>query len=356
MALAAYMARDGYYIAAAQGPNAAGLTEWDNAQALLIVTELKAIDWFIGASVKLTKPKTVSINPMTSTHYPKRLTTGRDLGRISSTHFLQTSILSYYVMGACTSVAADAVRAITKDTDETPLWVGFHLEKEGTNTAQRKDIMGVVPNNLNISCSQQQPIARQTYTGEFSYSTPAQATNLAQPTALTQILHPPFTWYHYASGSGTSKFTYNSATSNINVDIIGFNIKFGWSGSIFGTYDANGYPNIGYYKPPFTARVTLDCVYKDVATFVDVQTISDLDHASYAGDLDLVVDFYEDATNYMAFTFDDMYIDPNSFEEVWQSEGDWFDGIRFDLVFRNESSSLALSSVDNLGNTYYANP
>ena len=58
----------------------------------------------------------------------------------------------------------------------------------------------------------------------------------------------------------------------------------------------------------------------------------------------------------MEFTFDDMMIDPDSFEEVWQSEGDWFDGFRFDLVFRNESSSLSLSSRDNLGDTYYANP
>ncbi|MCK5318295.1 MAG: hypothetical protein KAJ55_10285, partial [Anaerolineales bacterium] len=329
-------------------------TEWDNAQALLVVGELKAIDWFIGASVKLAKPKSININPMTSGHYPKRLTTGRDLGRITSTHFLQTSVLSFYVMGASTSVAADATRAITKDTDEIPLWVGFHFEKEGTTTNQRKDVMGIVGKNLNISCSERDPITRQTYTGEFSFSTAAQASNLAQPTPLTQILHPPFTWYNYRNAAGTSSFLYN--TGAINIDIIGLNINFGWTASTFGVYDANGYPNIGYHNPPFMTRVTIECKYKDAAG-TDIQTISDLDHASYAGiGLILIANFYEDATNYMEFIFDDMFIDPDSFEEVWQSEGEWFDGFRFDLVFRNETSSLALSSRDNLGDTYYVNP
>ena len=354
--MAAYMARDGYYISSVIGDDAgggSGLTEWDNAQALLIVGELKAMDWFIGANITLTKPKTINVNPMTSAHYQKRVTVGRNLGKIASTHFLQTSVLSYYVMGAATAVAADITRAITKDTDEVPLWVGFHIQKKGTTASQLKDIMGVVSNNLNILCSERDPIARQTYTGEFSFNTAAQATDLAEPTELVQATHPPFTWNHYRSGSGTSSFLYNSGA--INIDIIGFNINFGWSGSIFGTYDANGYPNIGYYKPPFITRVTIECMYKDAAG-TDIQTISDLDHTAYAGDLDLIIDFYEDATNYMAFTFDDMYIDPDSFEEVFQSEGEWFDGFRFDLVFRNETSSLALSSRDNLGDTYYTNP
>ena len=201
MAATIYMARDGYYITAVQGTTN-GLTEWDNAQVAIAEIELKAMDWFIGASITHTKPKTITINPMTSAHYPKRLTTGRTLGKISSTHFLQTSVLSFYVMGACTSVAADAVRAITKDTDELPLWVGFHLEKEGTTAARRKDIMGVVPNNLNISCSERDPIAKHTYTGEFSFT--GAGGNLAQPTALVQATHPPMTWSNYKHVTSTS--------------------------------------------------------------------------------------------------------------------------------------------------------
>jgi len=354
--MVAYMARDGYYIASVQGDDAGGgvgLTEWDNAQALLVVGELKAMDWWIGANITLTKPKSININPMSSTHYQKRITTGRKLGKITSTHLLQTSVLSYYVLGASTAVVADATRAVTKDTDEVPLWVAFHIEKEGASAAQRKDIMGVVPTSLNIACSEANPLAKQTYSGEYSFNTLAQATDLAEPTELVQATHPPFTWNHYRNSSGASKFEYN--TGAINVDIIGFDINFGWSGGIFGTYDSNGYPNNGYYKPPFITKITIECMYKDAAG-TDIQTISALDHTAYAGDIVLIIDFYEDATNYMAFTFDDMFIDPDSFEEVFQSEGDWFDGFRFDLVFRNETSSMSLSSRDNLGDTYYTNP
>ena len=348
MAATIYMARDGYYISYAIGTD---LTEWDNAQAALIVAETNAIDWFIGASVTHTKPKTININPMTSGHIQKRLTTGRKLGRINSTHLLQTAILTYAVMGASTAVAATVERDITKDTDELPIWLAFHFEKEGTTVNRRKDVMGIVPNKLTISCSEQQWNARQTYNGEFSFT--GAGSDLAQPTALVQATHPPYNWGHYKHTTSSSSLQYNSG--DVNIEIVGFTINFGWDKSTFGTFDGNGYPNTGLQNPPFTVRVTIDCKYLD-AGGTDIQTISDLDHASYAGDLDLIIEFYEDATNYIEYTFDDMYVDPDSFEEVFQSEGEWFDGFRFDLVFRNETSSLAVKSKDALADTYYTNP
>jgi len=67
-----YMARDGYYISYAIGTD---LTEWDNAQAALIVAETNCIDWFIGATITHTKPKTINIIPMSSTNKPKILNT-----------------------------------------------------------------------------------------------------------------------------------------------------------------------------------------------------------------------------------------------------------------------------------------
>jgi hypothetical protein len=51
-----------------------------------------------------------------------------------------------------------------------------------------------------------------------------------------------------------------------------------------------------------------------------------------------------------------MYVDPESFEEAFISDGDWFDGVRFDLVFRNETSSLTVKTKDALADTYYTNP
>lgn len=343
-----YMARDGYYISYAIGTD---LTEWDNAQAALIVAETNSIDWFIGASIMHTKPKTIKVNPMTSDHIQKRLTTGRTLGKITTTHFLQTGILTYAVMGGSTAVAGGVERDITKDTDELPIWLAFHVEKEGTTANRRKDMMGIVPNRLTISCSEQQPFARQDYNGEFTFT--GAGSDLAQPTALVQANFLPYTWFNYKNSSGASSFLYNNGA--INIDIVGLTNTFGWDKSTFGTYDGNGFPNTGLYNPPFTARVTVDCKYKDAAG-TDIQTISDLDHASYAGDLDLIVDFYQSATRYLKYTFDDMFIDPESFEEVFQSEGEWFDGFRFDLEFRNETSSLTVKTIDALADTYYTNP
>lgn len=351
------MERDGYYIAYAIGTD---LTEWDNAQAALIVTEINAMDWFFGARVTHTKPVTEMINPMTAGHVPKSVTVGRTLGRISTTHYLQTSILTYAVMGASTAVAAEAERDITKGTTTTPINIAFHLEKEGTTANRRKDIMGVVPNNLSIRCDQTKAgwIALQTYTANFTFT--GAGANLAQPTALVQATHPPFTWGHYKNASGSSSLLYN--TGAVNVDIIGFTMTFGWEGTEFGTYDSNGYPNTGLVRPPFYARVTIDCKYVDGAG-TDIQAISDLDPSlangaggGYAGDLDLIIEFYEDATNYIEYTFDDMKVDPGSFEEVFKSQGEWFDGFRFDLVFRNETSALTVKSKDALGDTYYTNP
>lgn len=347
--MVSYMARDGYYMAYACGVD---LTAWDNAQAAIIVGELNAMDWFIGANVTHTKPRTVNINPMSSTHYPKRLTTGVQRGRIMSTHYLQTGILSYAVMGACTTAggADPYTKSITKKATEIPESFAFHLEKEGTTANRRKDLMGVVPNNLNISVSESDPIARQTYTGQFAFT--GAGGNLAQPTPFVQVTNPPLTWYNYKHGTGASEFQYNSG--DINVDILGLNIEFGWSRALFGVYDNAGYPTNGLVTPPFTTRITLDCLRIDAGD-TDIETISDTDYASYAGDLDFIADFYVGANDYLKFDFQDMYVDPTSFEEMFVSEGDWFDGVRFDLVFKDESSTLAITDKSDLSKIYFEN-
>ena len=342
------MAKDGYYMGYAIGKD---LTAWLNAKAPLVVGEINSMDWFISADVTHTKPKTIEVNPMTSGHVPKRITVGRDLGKITANYFLQTGILTYVVMGASTAVGAGVMRTITKDLNETPIKLGFHLEKEGTTANRRKDALGIVPNNLNIYVSEQQPIAKQTYTGEFAFT--GDGGNLAQPNALVQATYLPYTWYNYRSASGTSEFLYHGGA--INVEPIGLNLNFGWTGSKFGGYDELGYPANGLYTPPFWVKVTLECLRKD-AGGTDIETISDLDHASYAGDLNFIADFYQSATRYLLFDFDDMYVDPKSFVETFISDGDWFDGVKFDLIFRNETSSLISKEINALDDTYYTNP
>lgn len=343
-------ARDGYYMAYAIGT--VDLTAWGNAQAALVVAELNALDWFYSASITHTKPKTINLNPMTATHYPKRLQTGRTLGSLATTHYLQTGILTYAVMGACTTTggADPYTHAITKGTTEAPIRLAFHYEKEGAAANRRKDLMGFIPNNLEISVSEAAPIAFQTYNGNFAFT--GAGGNLAQPTAFTQALLPPYNWYDTKHASGASEFLYHGGA--INVDIVDITMRFGWEGFLPKTYDSSGYPTDGLVKPPFVGEVNLGVRLTDEAGTV-LDDISDLAHGSYAGDLDFVCDFYKGANDYLKYTWDKMYIDPDSYEEVFKAEGEWFDGVRFTLVWLDETSSLAVEEKNNLTKIQYEN-
>lgn len=351
-----YKAIDGYYTATACGTD---LTAWRNADVAIAVAELNAIDWFIAANVTHTKPKTRNINPMTATHYPKRVQVGRQLGSIASTHFLQTGILTYYIMGACTTAGAGDpyTKTITKATTETPPSTAWHWEKEGTTAHRRKDALGIVGKRLDISVSERNPIARQTYTANFALT--GAGGDLAQPTAFTQANLPPLTWYNYKNASGASAFTYNSGA--IDVDIVSVDMHFGWFDVLFGAYDGTGYPANGLYVPPFLASVDLGVrIADDSNTALD--TISDLravvsseGAAEYAGDLDYIADFYVGANDYLKYTWDKMYLNPDSYQEVFQSEGDWFDGCKFTLEFLDENSSLAVEEKSLLSKVYYEN-
>jgi len=344
------MARDGYYMSYAIG---ADLTAWGNAWVALIVAETNALDWFISANITHTKPKTININPMTAGHYPKRLDTGRIRGKLATTHYLQTGILTYAVMGKCSTSTANGdpyTKAITKATTETPVSIAFHYEKEGTTASRRKDMMGVVPRSLDISVSEINPIARQIYTCDFAYTGPG--SDLAQPTAFTQTNLPLYNWYDYKSASGASEFLYHGGA--INVDIVSVDMHIAWGEPLFGTYDLNAYPTNGLMKPPFLSSVDLGVRITDAAG-TDINTIADTAHGSYAGDLDFIADFYKSADDYLKYTWDKMYIDPESYEEVFQAEGDWFDGAKFTLKFLNENSSLAVEEKSLLDKTYYEN-
>lgn len=354
--MVSYKAVDGYYTATACGTD---LTAWRNYDAALVVAELNAIDWFIMANVTHTKPKTINVNPMTATHYPKRLQVGRQLGSIISTHFLQTGILSYYIMGACSTAGAGDpyTKTITKATTETPPNTAWHWEKEGASAHRRKDALGVVGQRLDISVSELDAIARQVYTGKFALT--GAGGDLAQPTAFTQADLPPYTWYNYRNSAGASAFTYNDGA--IDVDIVSVDMHFGWADVLFGTYDATGYPATGLYQPPFVGSVDLGVRIVDDANTA-LNTISDLravasseGAAEYAGDLNFIADFYIGANDYLKFTWDKMYINPESYEEVFQSEGEWFDGIRFTLEFLDENSSLAIEEKSLLSKVYYEN-
>lgn len=347
-------ARDGYYCAYAIGAynGSADLTAWDNAQAALVVGELNAMDWFYSANINPRAPKTVRANPMTAGHYQKRITTGKTEGNISSTHYLQTGILTYAVMGACTTAEATPnTHTITKSTVTNPIYFAMHYEKEGSNKSLRWDFMGWIPRALDIYVSERATIAFQTLTGAFGYS--GTGGDLAQPTALVQATHAPYTWFHTKNASGATAFTYNSGA--VNVDITEIHMHIGWSGKLWGAYDSNGYNTEGWVVPPFDSYIEVGARRTDAAG-TDIDELIALDHDSYAGDLDFILDFYESASRYLKYTWDKMYIPKESYTEVFQSEGNWYDGVRFLLEFSDENSSVAVEEKNALNNDYYENP
>lgn len=86
------------------------LTAFRNADAVLIATELQALDGLISLDeLKHTYPKTIRVGR--GGYIQHRYEAGRDTGMLTSTHYLQRAIFLYLTLGACTSV--DAVEEIT---------------------------------------------------------------------------------------------------------------------------------------------------------------------------------------------------------------------------------------------------
>ena len=342
--------RDGYQLSMACGSNAGtGLGAWDNAQAALVVGEIKGMDWLYKANILHTKPATLNASPAPGTHYEKRLANGRNLGSLTSVHYLQTGILTFNLMGACTTagVGDPYTHTITKIATTAPTRLAFHVEKEGITANRRKDMMGFVGKSLDISVSEKNTNAFQTFSANFSFT--GAGANLAAPTALTQTNVRPLTWFDYKNASGGSGFTYNAGA--INQDIISIDMHLGWKDAFLGTYDGNGYYTNGLYIPPFKPYIKLGIRYTDAAgTLID--DLSDLAHTAYAGDLDFVVDFYESASRYLKYTFDKCYIVPD-YEEKLQEEGDWYDGVEITLEPLNETSSVAVEEKNYLTKVWY---
>jgi len=347
------LARSGYYMAYCAPSD---MTDFDNNQAAIVEAELNAMDWFISAEIQHTKPRTFNVNPLSATYIPSRINAGRYLGQLSSTHYLQTGILSYMVKGvSSTSGAGPYTTTITADTDTAPPSLGFHYEKEGGTAARRRDIMGFVGTGLDITVSERNPIATQTLTGQFAYT--GAGSDLAKPTALTQASYAPYTWYNYKSSSGASAFTYGGGA--IDVDIVELKIHLGWKEALFTTYDASGYPTDGHHTPPITDYIQVGCRVQDAGNTA-LDTISDLvlsaTPAYAGGDLDMTIDFYESASRGLKYAYDKLYVVPDSYAEIFQDEGNWYDGVTFTLAYLSSGSSCTITDITaGLDKTYYGN-
>lgn len=343
-----YKARDGYYVAMAGGTD---LTAIDNAQAAIIVGELKAVDKFIDADITHTKPLTTEINPSTASHYPDRIESGRIQGEITTRHYLQTGILTHKVLGACSTGAGPPyTKTITKKTTTIPHFFALHYEKEGTNASRRKDCLLIVPRQAEISVSERDSIAKQLYRGSFGFT--GAGGDLVQPTPFTNANLPPYTWFNYKNASGASEFKYNGGV--IDVDIVDIKMRFGWKDVLLGPFDGVGYPTDGVVVPPFMGEIELGVRIIDGSN-TSIYDISDLLPSSYAGDLDFIADFYIGANAYLKFVWDKMFLEPKTFVEVFQGEDSWYDGARFILRFKDKNSSLAVEEKDLLDKTSFEN-
>ena len=338
-------------LAYAIGP--ADLTQWDNAQAALVVGELNSIDHFLGGQAFHTFPKSTQINTLPAQSSPYRVVTGRYQGSYTLNFLLQTGILSYLVFGACTTTEATPnTHAITVSTGQDPIRFAWHLEHEVTTNSHRRDMLGHVPQTLTISCSEQEgnELARQSVSGMFSYSNLA-ASDLTVPSPLAVGTHRPYQWTDLING-GTSNvinFLYN--TGAIGVDIVGVTQTFTRNGGL-SQKDANGYPLTGKFTNPMTWSVTLSVIPKDSGT--SIFDIWELAHTSYAGDLDLVLNYKESTSRYLQFTYDKLYLDPNNEEAVEESK--WHEGYDITLTPLNENSSVVIEEKNALNNDYYENP
>lgn len=344
------LARDKAYMAYATG---ADLTAIDNGQVKLAVGELNAIDWLISAEFIPTVPKTERHNPMTSGFISKRLPAGREIGTFTATYHLQTGIPTHLVMmNTTTTEGSPDDHNLNRATATNVIKSAFHIEKEGTTSNLRWDLLLFIPISLDIYVSEKITLATQVLTGMYGFSYD-DADELVQPTKFTQAALRPLTWYDLKHASSNSEFQYNNG--DINVDITDIHIHIGWQGFEFGTYDNPGYPTDGWIIPPFNAYA--DIVGRRIdAGDTDIKDIVKTVSTSYAGDLDFIADFYRAADHRLQYTFDKMFIDPKTYKEITPTETEWQERVKFKLEFLDENSSLVGDEQNELNDDYYENP
>lgn len=341
--------RSMHEFAYAIGP--ADLTAFDNGQVKLAVGELNSLDKWYDIHINETDPLVEEI-PSESSDYNEYLENGVIRGIINGNFRFQTPILTYWIMGACTTTEGSPdTQAITKATTKVPPYLAFHYEIQGSTAAINADSLGVISRSLDISVSEKDTKARQAYRGEFAITKAGDAVTTPTPQALNS--YPQLEWFNYKDASGASAFLYNAGA--INLQITEVHLHFSWADILFGEFDGDGYPTEAWWVGPFTPYVELGGRPTD-AGGTSIRTIANTKPSSYAGDLDLIVDFYVSASHYIKFTYDKLRLLPNSREVMLRRDGDWYDGERFRLIPLDDNFSISIEAKNELNNDYFENP
>jgi hypothetical protein len=338
-----------------------GLTAWRNADAAYVIGELQACDKLLGWSNRLPTKQTLEYGSMTSTRVSGRVSTHRVEGLWRSRHYFQTMQFLFWIMQTAGTPTTEGTpvgyntHALTIGTVNTPDWHGIHFEREGiTSNELRYDLMGFLPSDLVIGCSQDNDKGRayQEITIPYAYAK-TDASDL-DTSALTR---PPMTvgtkiktWKHAITGNGAghtpSGLTYNS--NQLEVDVRGIEMHF-HRDYLFGRPDTNGYYVDGLMLG-WKYWVVLDVV----PTGDLLYTVNRTAKESYAGDLDYDFYFTADATNDKhRFLFDKMYMVP--FDET-NDYNKWFEGYTITLEPLDTTSSFTGTGIDGIDNDGYENP
>jgi hypothetical protein len=346
-----YYDAQGQYVAYGCGTD---LTDWINGKVKLAVAEIQAFDTIYTKQKIEFQPVRSLEEEVGNTQPPDTIEVGKILGSVSIPMFLQTGIPLSWTTAYCSTAGTDPyTHTIIFTTGQDPIKLAFHGEKEVTTNHRRDDYMGIVPKTWDLYCSEKSPMAQQIFTGVCAYSTGA-ADDLAAPTKLTPTTYTPFSWFDYKNAASASSFLYN--TGAIGFDPTELHIHLGWTGEpLLGNYDDAKIPNTGKLGKPYEYFVELGGRLSDTGT--DLRTIADIAPSAYAGDLDLIIDFYQSANRYHKNTFDKLRIDNKTMKEVYNTGGaeDWYDGVKFMLRPLSSASSYANETKDALSKTYYEN-
>lgn len=355
---------DNTHLALATGDDAgggSGLTAWRNADAAFIAGELQPTDQFISGFFKFPKPKTEEVGALQATYISDRREAGRLRGTLDLEFALQTAQFCWWLWQACSTTENTPVgfntHAITLNSNQTPIWHGFHIEREtpSKNIVRRVDLMGFLPEELRIRCDPEVFSAIQTLRVAHAFYKPG-ASEIAPQTKRPSLAIGTIkkNWSHLvAGGLGENQTALSYNNTNIAVAIKGITIILTRK-SKFGIPDANNYPAAGFLQGA-KFSFELDVEPYDSASLQDLFALNDIKKSALAGDIDLDFKFEAQATNdYIRFNADKLNMLP--FDEMAIKRTEWFEGYTITLEPLDDTSSLAITGVDGVNNNGYENP
>lgn len=333
------------------------LTAWRNGDVKIASAECIPTDQLLQWDLQVPTPITEEYGTFKSSYINDRKSIGRRIGQWKSIHAFQTAQFCWWLMQTCSTTENTPVgyntHAITLAAAPTPDNHGIHFERESISSEERRyDLLGFLPSDLVISCSETSWPAKQELTVPFAFAKTSSTDDIApqtkRPRATTGTIWKD--WGHVVAGNGggesPSGFTYNS--NPMEVDIVGLRIMLHRNVE-FGTFDSDAYYTQGFLRT-FKYSVQLDVKPRGDSLYV----LNETEAEDYATDLDYDMKFEADATNdNIRFLFDKMYMIP--FDELndWNK---WFEGYTITLDPLDSTSSLTITGIDLLDDDHYEDP